>query len=80
MRKLLGEKVISQGLWPPRSPNFSPPYLFYGTVSKWRAYDKNPHSKKGNIGHETLRRVARNVAKQVNVCILKRGDRFQHLF
>jgi hypothetical protein len=79
LRQFFGEESISKGLWPPRSPDLSPPDFFLWGHLKGHVYDSNPHTTvdmKTNISESTastnqrtLRRVAKNMVKRVNAAI-----------
>jgi hypothetical protein len=71
LEEVFGERLITCGLWPPRSPDLNPcDYYLWGTL-KDRVYVNNPHSLqelKENIQREIadvsraeLRRVWRNI-------------------
>jgi hypothetical protein len=89
LREFFGEKLISKVLWPPRSPDLSPPYLFLWGHLKRHVYGINPHTIQdmkmniseaiASINQRNLRRVAQNMVKGVNACIQENGGHFQHL-
>jgi hypothetical protein len=84
-----GEHTVGRGLWPPQSPDLTPPDFFMWGFLKDRIYSNNPWSLEklkhnieqtvANIGQETLRIVARNTLKRVDACLWERGGYFQHL-
>jgi hypothetical protein len=38
------ERVISKGIWPPRSPELTPPDFFFWGAAKAKFYENNPHT------------------------------------
>lgn len=89
LREFFGEHIISRGLWPPRSPDLSPPDFFLWGHLKDNVYKNNPHTidqLKHNIEDEisrisvaTTQKVATNMTKRVNACVAADGGHFQHL-
>lgn len=86
---VFGERVISQGLWPPRSPDLTPPDYFFWGAAKSTVYKNNPGTidelklaitnYTNSITRETLVKVFDNKIKRVNLCIQQNGGHFQHL-
>jgi hypothetical protein len=87
--EVFGERVISRGLWPPRSPDLnSCDFYLWGTL-KENVYVNNPHSSEElqvNIRHEIsaipvqqLRRVSRNIFPQCEACLEAEGRHFETL-
>jgi hypothetical protein len=76
-------------LWPPRSPDLSPPDLYLWGLLKENVYKNNPHTLEelkqnvelyiSNVTAETLHRVVSNMRKRMNAFIAERGGNFQHL-
>jgi hypothetical protein len=76
-------------LWPPRSPDLSPPDLFMWSHLKGHVYNSNPHTTEdiktnitettASINQRTLRQVTQNMVKRVNACIQKSGGHLQQL-
>ena len=87
--EIFGERIISQGLWPPRSPDLTQPDYFLWGAAKSSVYSGNPKTLdelKTAITHyvklvtrETLVKVFYNKLKRVNLCIQENGKHFQHL-
>lgn len=83
------DRIISRGLWPPRSPDLSPPDFYLWGFLKDNVYNNNPHTLDelrrniedciSNITTATLKKVACNVRKRVDACIANHGGQFQHL-
>jgi hypothetical protein len=86
---IFGERVIGGGLWPPRSPDLTPPNFFSVGMSERQSVPQNPrnleelkHNIEANvtsINEQTLRNVARNIVKRVDACMHEGGGHFQHL-
>jgi hypothetical protein len=80
---------ISQGLWPPRSPDLSPPDFFLWGHLKSVVCLKHPHTLAelwiniqhyvANISQDTLRKVFLNMIRCVHLCESVDGSHFQHL-
>jgi hypothetical protein len=89
MQEFFGERVIGGGLWPPRSPDLTPPDFFLWGCLKDRVYRNNPrnleelkHNTEANVNsvnEQTLRNVAWNIVKRVDACLYEGGGHFQHL-
>jgi hypothetical protein len=88
LSEFFGSRIISQNLWPPRSPDLSPPdFCLLGDL-KENVYKNNPRTLEelkqnnelciSNVTSETLHRVTSNMRKRVNACIAERGGHFQH--
>jgi len=84
-----GDRVISKGLWPPRSPDLtSPDYLLWGYL-KGRVYQNKPRTANalnGNITEEiqtvtldALVRNFQNMARRVQSRLDANGGHFQHM-
>jgi len=84
-----GYRVISQGLWPARSPDLTPPDFFLWGYLKDRVFENKPltlmHLRE-NIVHElskispqVLKHVFSSVLDRANLCISANGMHFQHL-
>jgi hypothetical protein len=88
-RNFFGEKLISKGLWPPRSPDLTSPGFFLWSYLKDIVYRSNPRDLKQlkmnitsaieEVNEGTLRKVARNMVKRVDKSIEMHGHHFQHL-
>jgi hypothetical protein len=84
-----GERVISKGLWPARSPDLTPPDFFLWGHLKDRVFSNNPCTiqdlkenivaEVGRISPDILNLVCRSVADRAKLCILSNGLHFQHL-
>ena len=85
----LGDRVISKGLWPPRSPDLTPPDYFLWGYLKGRVYQNKPRTidaLKANITEkiqavtaDVLARTSQNLARRVQSCLDANGGHFQHM-
>ncbi|GFS52270.1 uncharacterized protein TNCV_4850001 [Trichonephila clavipes] len=85
------DRVISKGLWPPRSPDLRTciPGGFLWGYLKHFAFRNNPHTLKdlksnvipaiSDINSHTYRKVSINLVKKVRLCALENGYHFEHL-
>lgn len=89
LEEVFGERLITCGLWPPRSPDLNPcDYYLWGTL-KDRVYVNSPHSLqelKENIQREIadvssaeLRHVWRNIFRRCEACLEAGGQQFETL-
>jgi hypothetical protein len=84
LHEFFGEKLISKGLWPPRSPDLTRPDSFLFIYLKDTVYRSNPRDLKqlkmnithaiGEVNEGTLRKVARNMVKRVDKCTEMNGQ------
>jgi hypothetical protein len=83
------EQIISQGLWPPHSPDLSIcDFHLWGNL-KGKVYKNNPWTAYAlkteirntvrSINGDELQRVFRNLMTRCEACIREHGDHFQHL-
>jgi len=89
IQPFFGDRVVSKGLWPPRSPDLTPPdYLLWGYL-KGRVYRNKPRTTdalKANIIEEiqavtayVLARTFQTMARRVQSCLDANGGHFQHM-
>ena len=77
-----GDRVISKGLWPPRSPDLTPPNYFLWGYLKGTVYQNKPRTTdalKANIRAVTadvLARTFQNMARRVRSCLDANGGHF----
>ena len=86
---LFRHRVISKGLWPPRSPDLTPSDYFLWVYLKGRVYQNKPRNTdalKANITEEiqavtadVLARTSQNTARGVQSCLDANGGHFQHM-
>jgi len=89
IQSFIGDRVISKGLWPPRSPDLSPSAYFLWGYLKGRVYQNKPRTTdalKANITGEiqivtaeVLARTFQNMARRVQSCLGANGGHFQHM-
>ena len=82
-------RVISKGLWPPRSPDLTPPDYFLWGYLKGRFYQNKPpniDALKTNITEEiqavtadVLARIFQSIARRVKSFLEANGSHFQHM-
>jgi hypothetical protein len=89
LHKFFGERIISKGLCPPRSPDLSPPDFFLWSFLKDSVYRNEPRTMENlkrsitaciqEIDGLMLQRVAGNMMKRVEMCNTVNGQHFQNL-
>lgn len=89
LEMFFGERVISRGLWPARSPDLSPSDYFLWGYLKERVYQNCPRtvqdlrmnilSSVQNISSELLHNAVNSLIQRANLCIQVGGQHFQHL-
>jgi len=89
IQSFICDRVISKGLWPPRSPDLTPPDYFLWRYLKGRVYQNKPRNidtLKANITEEiqaitadVLARTFQNTARRVQSCLDPNGGHFQHM-
>jgi hypothetical protein len=89
LKLFFGDRIISRGLWPSRSPDLSPPDFFLWGYLKDRVYENSPQNiqqLKANIAAEIqlispalLQAVSASVLTRANLCKLANGSHFQHM-
>jgi len=89
IQPFFGDRVISKGLWPPRSPDLTPPDYFLWGYLKGRVYPNKPRTivaLKANITEEiqavtadVLARTFQNMALRIQSCLDANGGHFQHM-
>jgi hypothetical protein len=89
LKQFFDDRIISQKIWPPRSPDPTPPDYFLWGYLKQAVYSNRPQTIEdlkqntqvaiSNIFQETLKKVVRNMVTRVNTCYTEKGGHFQHL-
>ena len=89
IQSFFGDRVISQGLWPPCSPNPTPPDYFLWEYLKGIVFQNKPRTidaLKVNITEEiqavtadVLARTFQNILRRVQSCLDTNGGHFQHM-
>jgi len=86
---VFADRIISKTIWPPRSPDFSPPDFFFLWVAmKNSAYSNNPRTIDElkmaiteyirNVDRAILNTVFENTVGRVNKCLESGGGHFEH--
>jgi len=83
-----GNRVITKGLWPPRSPDLPPDHFLWGHL-KGRVYQNKPRTVDGlkakiteeiqAVTADVLARTSQNMARRVESCLDANGGHFQHM-
>jgi hypothetical protein len=89
INQVFDDRVVSRGLWPPRSPDLNSCYFFLWGRLKDKVYVKNPHTldelkssirvEISHITREELRRVAGNIFRRCEACLQAEGRHFEIL-
>lgn len=89
LQKFYQNRLISRGIWPPRSPDLTPPDFFLfghlkNTVYKNRLYTIEQLQATitdaiENITPDMLINVFENLKRRINICIANNGSHFEHL-
>jgi hypothetical protein len=89
LNEIFGERVLSRNIWPPRSPDLTPPAFYLWGAAKSTLYRDRPCTLNElktaitafirNISQSNLQNVFANKIKRVQACIDARGNNFQHL-
>lgn len=89
LRESFGERLISKGLFPPRSPDLTPLDFYLWGSLKETVFSDNPKTLEAlraniengirNVSGNTLKSVFRNLIRRNKMCIEVNGAHFQHL-
>ncbi|KAJ9576584.1 hypothetical protein L9F63_025521 [Diploptera punctata] len=89
IQSFFGDRVISKGLWPPRSPDLTIPDFFLWGHLKGTVYNNRPRTidaLKENIRTENqainadiLAKTSDNMVRRIQACLDANGEHFQHL-
>jgi len=89
IQSFIGDRVISKGLWPPRSPDLTPPDHSLWGYLKGRVYRNKPQiidTLKANITEETqpvtadvVARTYQNMARRVQSCLDANDGHSEHM-
>ena len=89
LNEIFPNRIISKGIWPPRSPDLSVLDFYLWGATKQKVYRNKPQSLqdlRDNILHqieaitqEEIHRVFENLKRRINVCIHELGGHFQQL-
>jgi hypothetical protein len=85
----VGDRIISCGIWPARSPDLTPCDFFLWGCLKDKVYKSNLRTEEqlkenirreiANIPSEQLQRVNQNLFRRCEECVRVEGQHFQHL-
>ena len=83
------DRIISKALWPPRSPDLSPPDFFLWGALKGKAYANKPRTIQelennirreiAAISEDVLQATFANMKRRLQLCLDSGGEHFQHL-
>ena len=89
LKQVFGNRIISKGVYPPRSPDLSPPDYFLWGACKSVVYKNTPKSIDdlkaaireyfASITQDTLLKVFENKLRRVALCQANKERHFQHL-
>jgi hypothetical protein len=84
-----GNRIISKGLWPPRSPDLNPCVFHLWGKLKSIVYANNPHDLEAlkqnireavyNIQKRELQQTSRSLFKRIQACLTAESRHFEHL-
>jgi len=85
---VFADRIITKTIWPPRSPDLSPPDFFLWGVMKNSVYSNNPHTIDEmkmaitdyiwNVDCAILNTVFENTVQCVSKCLEAGGGQFEH--
>jgi hypothetical protein len=85
---VFADGIISITVWPPRSPDLSPPDFFLWDAMKNSVYSNNPHTIDDlkmaiteyirNVDRAILNTVFEDTVRRVNKCLETGGGHFEH--
>jgi hypothetical protein len=89
IREVFEDRIISRGLWPPRSPDHSfCDFYLWGNL-KGKVYKNNPRSTEvlqneiarviGSFTVDELQKVSQNLFRRCEACLRAEGGRFRQL-
>ena len=92
MREIEGffkDRIISEKLRPPRSPDLTPADFFLRGLLKGKLYNNTPRTIEQlkdairqaieDVNFDALGTVFQNLEKRIQLCLDVKGDHFQHL-
>jgi hypothetical protein len=87
LRSVFGEfngedRIISKGLWSPRSPDLNPSDFHLWGKLKSVVYTNNPHYLEAlnqNIQQCELEQVSQNLLKEIQTCFTTESRHFEHI-
>jgi hypothetical protein len=89
LKQFFDDRIISKNLWPPWSPDLTPPDYFLWGYLKQVVFSNRPQTTEylkqnievaiSNISQENLKKVVRDMVRRVNTCYAENGGHYQHL-
>jgi len=89
IKSFFDDRIISKALWPPRSPDLSPPDFFLWGTLKRKAYANKPRTIQvlennirceiAAISEDIWQATFTNMKRRVQLCLDSGGEHFQHL-
>jgi len=89
LESFFDDQIILKALWPPRSPDLSPPDFFLWGALKGKAYvnklrtiqelENNIWREIAAISEDVLQATFANMKRHVQLCLDSGGEHFQHL-
>ena len=89
LQTIFGSRIISKNLWPPRSPDLTPPDFYLWGAMKNKIYCSNPRTINElketitdyiqKVDDTVLKDVFRNMMTRATRCTESGGSHFQHL-
>jgi len=83
------DRIISKVLWPPGSPDLTPPDYFLWGYQKGTIYQNKPRTYRGlesknnqkiqAVTADVLAKTFQNIARRVQSCLDANGGHFQHM-
>jgi hypothetical protein len=87
---VFADRIISTTIWPPRSPDLSPPDFIPWGDEKNSVYSRNHYTNDylqmaiteyiRNVNRAILNTVSENTVRRVNKCLETGGEHFEHYF
>ena len=89
IQSFFDDRIISKALWPPTSPDLSPPDFFVWGALKGKAYANKPRTIQelennirleiAAISEDVLQATFANMNRRVQLCLDSCGEHFQYL-
>jgi hypothetical protein len=89
LEEFYGDRLISRGLWPPRSPDLTPLDFYLFGRMKTNIFKNRIHTLEdlqaaivrelGSIEQNELQRVFNSMKRRINLCLTNGGGHIEHL-
>lgn len=89
LQQFFGDRLISRGRWPPRSPDLTPLDFYLFGYLKNKVFQNRPHTLEElqaainqeiqTIDENQLQQVFDNIKRRVNLCLNCNGGHFEHI-